>query len=239
MPEGERRASDFQGRARTLHELLNQARALGFLGPGSVEAQLDHAGAFAQALEAARNAAPRGASPSGPFPPRAAVDLGTGGGLPGLVLAVRWASSFVFVEAQARRAAFLRRAVGELGLGERVAVEAERAEILGRAASRRAAFDLVTARGFGRPAVVAECAAPFLEVGGMLVVSEPPEDAARDAARWPAAGLAELGMGAPRRVGPHLAGTGARYRFVAVPQERRCPDRFPRRVGVPAKRPLF
>ena len=93
----------------------------------------------------------------------------------------------------------------------------------------RAAFDLVVARSFGPPAVVAECAAPFLRVGGRLAVSEPPtgED------RWPPAPLAELGLEATERrdVG------GAHVQLLR--QTAPCPDRYPRRTGVPTKRPLF
>lgn len=209
-------------RRATLDRLLSEARALGFLGPGPVEVQMEHAHAFAEAVEAAP-------APPGPW---AVADLGSGGGVPGLVLVTRWEdASFLFVEAHGRRAEFLLRAVTELGAAERVVVEAARAEVVGRTPARRGTFDVVTARGFGRPAVVAECAAPLLEVGGLLVVSEPPPESRGDV-RWPEDGLAELGMGKPQ-----LLGTG--YRFVAVRQVQPCPSRFPRRVGVPAKRPLF
>lgn len=208
-------------RRATLRGLLTEARDLGFLGPGPVDAQLEHADAFAEAVESAWTTSPS-----------ALVDLGTGGGVPGLVLAVRWeAPSVLLVEAQGRRAAFLLHAVGALGLQGRVAVEAERAEVVGRTPKRRGAFDVVTARGFGRPAVVAECAAPLLAVGGFLAVSEPPSSS-RAIGRWPEDRLAELGMGS-------ASPAGSTYGFVLVPQIQQCPARFPRRVGVPAKRPVF
>lgn len=140
--------------------------------------------------------------------------------------------SFLLVEANGRRAAFLLRAVRELALEGRVTVLAERAESLGRTPEKRGGFDLVTSRGFGRPAVVAECAAPFLSPGGRLVVSEPPPDGSPVEARWPPEGLARVGMGPAEPV-------GAAYRFAVVTQEALCPVRFPRRVGVPTKRPLF
>lgn len=171
---------------------------------------------------------------SQPGPPQAVVDLGSGAGVPGLMLAARWENSrFLLVDAQGRRAAFLLRAVRELGFDDRVAVVAERAEVLGRTPAKRGAFDLVTARGFGCPAVVAECAAPFLSVTGLLVVSEPPPDLNADQqSRWSTQGLAQLGMGPPRPMGTD-------YRFVVMRQLEACPERLPRRVGVPAKRPLF
>lgn len=153
--------------------------------------------------------------------------------MPGLVLAIRWDdAAFLLVEVHGRRAAFLDRAIRELGLEDRVDVVAERAEILGHTAGKRSGFDVVTARGFGRPAVVAECAAPLLRLGGMLVVSEPPADRGTDGSRWPSEGLAELGMG------PAESG-GSTFGFVVVRQEQACPPRYPRRVGVPAKRPIF
>lgn len=160
-----------------------------------------------------------------------AVDLGSGAGVPGLPLALalpgcRW----VLIESAARRAAFLRGSIGELGLGGRVEVVEERAELVGRRPDCRGSFDLVVARSFGPPAVVAECGAPLLHPGGRAVISEPPGGAP---GRWPAPGLAELGM---EPAGSVAAG-GATYQVLR--QTGPCPDRYPRRVGIPAKRPLF
>ncbi len=184
---------------------------------------MEHARAFAEAAEASGAVSV----------PARVLDLGSGGGVPALVLAVRWKTSgFVLVESRARRSAFLARAVGELGLRERVTVLGERAEIVGRTPGRRGAFDLVTARSFAAPPVVAECAAPFLEVGGLLIVSEPPEETGGVSRRWPGEGLAVLGLGGAETV-------TSSFRFVVVRQQQPCPPRFPRRVGVPAKRPIF
>jgi 16S rRNA (guanine527-N7)-methyltransferase len=208
----------------TLRLILSDARGRGFLGPGPIEVHIRHAAAFAAAARP---------EDSGAADPSSVVDLGSGGGVPGLVLALLWENSMLFlVDARLRRAAFLREAVHELGLDGRVSVSAERAEVLGRTQARRGAYELVVARGFGTPAIVAECAAPFLAIGGKLVVSEPPRDAPVEERRWPDQGLAMLGMGP-------AAPSGSEYRFVVVPQLSLCPERFPRRVGVPAKRPLF
>ena len=150
--------------------------------------------------------------------------------MPGLVLATalpdwRWD----LVEAGARRAAFLERAVQELGLLDRVRVRHLRAEELGRTDAERGRADAVTARSFGPPAVTAECGAPLLRPGGVLVVSEPP-DGAGD--RWPADGLATVGLAvAERRPGPPAV--------AVLVQDGPCPPRFPRRPGIPAKRPLW
>jgi len=201
-----------------LVEVLDRARELGFLGPGPVEAQLAHARGFAEVVSHHEAEAVPG------------VDLGSGGGLPGLPLAVWWpASRWVLLDANRRRTEFLRWAVATLGLEERVRVVHRRAESFA-VGHERGRYPLVVARGFGRPAVVAECTAPLLCVGGRLVVSEPPEDGED---RWPDAGLAQLGM----RPGPLVQAGGARFRTLG--QAAPCPDRFPRRVGRAGHSPLF
>jgi 16S rRNA (guanine527-N7)-methyltransferase len=84
-------------------------------------------------------------------------------------------------------------------------------------------MDMVVARSFGPPATVAECAAPFLRVGGVLLVSEPP--GAPD--RWPAPGLEQLGL-VPGSVVEGIR----RLEQVAL-----CPPQLPRRT--PGRPPLF
>jgi 16S rRNA (guanine527-N7)-methyltransferase len=120
--------------------------------------------------------------------------------------------------------------VTRLAPAAEVLVIAERAESVGHVASHRGQWDAVIARSFGAPAVTAECAAPLLVIGGVLVVAEPPSGSAD---RWPADGLARLGLSVES-----LVHTGdATYQVLRQVSE--CPARFPRRVGVPAKRPLF
>jgi 16S rRNA (guanine527-N7)-methyltransferase len=207
-----------------LRELLGEARALGFLGPGPLDPQIFHAQGFAAV---ARRLSEDGAG--------RLIDLGAGGGLPGLIVATDWPEATVaLLEANGRRAAFLRRAVERLSLETRVSVLEGRAEVYGREADARAGFDGVLARSFGRPAVVAECAAPLLKVGGWLLVSEPPLSADEDrrATRWPTEPLRQFGL-EPAEV----IHEGFEYRLLR--QRELCPDRFPRRNGVPAKKPLF
>jgi 16S rRNA (guanine527-N7)-methyltransferase len=91
-------------------------------------------------------------------------------------------------------------------------------------------FDLVTARSFGPPAVTAECGARFLRIGGVLIVSEPPDDT--DATRWNAEKLEELGLVARGRV-RH----GAAYQVLVKTNS--TPNEYPRGIGTPRKRPLF
>jgi len=207
--------------AAAVDRMLEEARALGFLGPGPVEAHVAHARGFAAAAASAGVAVDEDL---------AVVDLGSGGGVPGLVLATMWTNADIaLMDASARRAEFLRRAVEACHLEDRVSVWEQRAEEAGRDPQRRGQADLVVARGFGPPSVTAECAAPLLREGGRLVVSEPPGDLG---GRWPEKPLGELGLGSPSRFRD-------RFGFQVMMQCRPCPERFPRRVGVPAKRPLF
>ena len=156
------------------------------------------------------------------------VDLGSGAGLPGLFLALHWRGSrWRLVEAKRRRARALVEAVAELGLGTRVGVFAQRAEAVSRLEGWRGAHDVATARSFGPPGVTAECAAPLLEVGGRLLVSEPPGETGE---RWPEGALGVLGLRAEG-----LAGRAARV--MVLRQAEPCPERYPRRA--PHKRPLF
>ena len=162
------------------------------------------------------------------------LDLGSGGGLPGLVMAVyRPDLELTLLEARQRACRFLREAVTDLDLPGVIVVEA-RAEDAARRADLRESFDAVVARSFGPPAVTAECAVGFLRPGGRLVVSEPPgdEEPDRATARWPVPGLEGLGFAPP------VAGAGPGASFVVL-EKTRCDDRWPRRVGVPAKRPAW
>ena len=195
--------------------MLTEAQRFGWVGQGPLEDQLRHSGAFAQLL---------GDGPGVVF------DLGSGGGLPALpsaLAAPAW--SWVLVESQLRRVDHLTSACRRLGLWERVIVVHARAEAVGRDPKYRGTADVVTARSFGPPGVVAECAAPLLRVGGRLLVSEPPAAPWR----WPEEPLGLLGVSA---LGPRIVDG---YSFVELAQVAPCPPAYPRRPGIPARSPLF
>jgi len=222
MPDGGVSAGGLESR---MLPVLEDARRRGLLGPGPLLPHLGHALGFGAAACTGAEGGPGGT------PAWAGLDLGSGAGLPGLPLALTWPDSrWTLVDAGKRRVEFLVEAVRSLGLEDRVEVVAGRAEELGRHERLRGWFDLVVARGFGPPAVTAECAAGFLTVGGRLVVSEPPGGRP---GRWPASGLAPLGL----EPSATIETMGASY--AVLHQRSPCPDRFPRRTGIPSKRPLF
>jgi 16S rRNA (guanine527-N7)-methyltransferase len=202
-----------------LAALLAEARDHGFLGPGPIESHIRHAEGFAAVIEAELGA-----------PPSSLADLGSGAGIPGLVLAQRWpACSIVLIESSQRRASFLAAGIERLRLPH-VAVLAIRGEEAGRRRECREQFSVVTARSFGAPAVTAEIATGILKVPGLLVVAEPPDT---EPSRWPTDALRELGFGEARI----LSAADAHYAGIA--KEVGASDRFPRRVGIPGKRPLW
>ncbi len=141
----------------------------------------------------------------------------------------------MLLEVNERRSEFLGASTAGWKRGGTLAVLRGRAEEVARDAALREQFELVTSRSFGPPPVAAECGAPLLGVGGLLVVSEPPEPSEGVRAdRWPGKGLAEVGLTevAALRFEDRF---GYRVLLKAEPTS----DRYPRRVGRPAKRPLF
>jgi 16S rRNA (guanine527-N7)-methyltransferase len=213
---------------RRLEEVLREARRRSLVGNVPVEEQIAHSEGFLRALSLE--------ALNGPV-----LELGSGGGLPGLVLAVEDERlRLVLLDSFRRSTDFLRWAVDELELTSRVEVVTIRAEEAGRDEGFRGKFAAVLARSFAPPAVTAECAAPLLVVGGRLIVSEPPWDPSGPShtpqealtARWPIEGCTEVGLV------PELALRGD-FGYAVLRQQRSCPPRYPRRPGIPSKRPLF
>ena len=234
---------------------LVEARALGLLGPGPVEIHRRHSEGFVEALrrtwfdhersfDLEFNPGPLGDGTN-------LLDLGSGGGVPGMIVAELWpASSVSVLDSSKKRCELLGSWIEEAKWGSRVTVLCGRAEELGRDPELRGKFDAVMARSFGRPSLTAECAAPFLRVDGLLVVSDPPRvdspavgsphselasEAGRGVSqgpRWPPIGLKLIGL-------EPLHTITDPFHFTTLRQTEICPDRYPRRNGVPAKRPLF
>jgi 16S rRNA (guanine(527)-N(7))-methyltransferase GidB len=166
-----------------------------------------------------------------------AIDLGSGGGLPAIPLAiarpqVRW----TLIESVGKKAAALRSIVAELGLGN-VEVLAERAEVAGQDPRLRECFDLATARACATLPVLAELALPLLRRGGTLIAWKGPLVDADAEVRGGRIAIGQLGGGKLRIVVSGVAALGG-HRFVVVPKVAPTPPRFPRRPGEPRRRPL-
>jgi len=205
-----------------LRAALIRSFELGFLGSMAIEDQIDHALGFVAVLEERL-----GRSPD------SVIDLGTGGGVPGLVLASCWPDArVVLMDASERRTSFLSETLEAWPSPGGAGVMRGRAEELGREAGLREQFEAVTSRSFGLPALTAECGSAFLAADGWMVVSEPPDIASE--LRWPRDGLALVGLEAVE-----TARVDGRFGYQVLHKVCGIEERFPRRVGIPAKRPIF
>jgi 16S rRNA (guanine527-N7)-methyltransferase len=159
------------------------------------------------------------------------VDLGSGAGLPGLVLAIaRAEAEVVLVESVGKKCAWLERTAEELGL-ENVRVACARAEELAEAP-----FDVVTARALAVLPVLCEYAAPLLREGGVLVAWKGAVDEREAADGLYAAEVLGLAREEVRAVEPYA---GSERRTLHIFRKLRpTPEMYPRRAGMAAKRPL-
>ncbi len=158
--------------------VLESLRERGALGEASLPSAVAHADSFLAAI------------PSGCA---RLIDLGSGGGLPGLVLAWRCPDAeVVLTDRRERRMDLLRLACARLGFGARVSVVTADVVELGRSPGYRQSFDVVTARAFGDSVWTATCASAFLNASGVVIVSEPPDS--DPVVRWPTEALALVGL---------------------------------------------
>jgi len=169
------------------------------------------------------------------IPPGAAlVDVGSGAGLPGIPVAiVRPDLRATLLEVEQRKAAFLELAVRELAIAVRVV--ARRAEEFAHDPDARERYDVVTARAVAPLRSLLELTLPFARVGGIVALLKGPgaprEIRASERARE------ILGGGEARQIRARLAGGEARL-IVVVPKVRATPLLYPRRSGMPVRRPI-
>lgn len=164
------------------------------------------------------------------------VDIGTGAGLPGIPMKIVFPGlRGALVEATGKKVRFLRWMIERLDLGE-LNVFRGRAEELAHDVELREQFDLVTARAVARMPVLAELTLPFCRVGGQIVVHK--TFRASSEIESAAHAISTLGgqLQPPVRVDPRSTDSGRC--LVVVDKVRSTPARYPRRPGIPAKRPL-
>jgi 16S rRNA (guanine527-N7)-methyltransferase len=166
-----------------LLETLRSAQRFGFFGNRPIEEAAEHSMEYVRALGVV-------ASPS------RLVDLGSGGGLPGLVLADALPDvDVLLIDRRQKRTDFLERAVTGLRMTNVEVLCADVTELIRSVRNGgREPFEIVTARGFGPPEVTIRSGAALLARGGRILISEPPEGD-----RWSADLLAELGLRSERR----------------------------------------
>jgi 16S rRNA (guanine527-N7)-methyltransferase len=159
------------------------------------------------------------------------IDIGSGGGLPGLVLAITMPDvQITLVESTGKKARFMEEAAKTLGLGNVVILD-DRAETIGRdRAHHREQYDVVTARAVGKLPVLLELTVPLARVGGLVLAIKGQSaleeiDAAKEALHALHSHIIET-----RRTS-----TGT---IVIIEKQRRSPKAYPRRPGEPNRAPI-
>ena len=165
------------------------------------------------------------------------ADIGSGGGLPGIPLAVMLPNSNVtLLEATGKKAVFLRYASDELGLAN-VRVVNARVEEVARDEIHRGVYDICTVRALARLSVVAEYSLPLLRMGGTVVAMKgrmDPEE--RDEGTR---ALVELGGRVREEIQVRYSSEYQGERCLLLMEKtRETPSAYPRRTGVPARNPL-
>jgi 16S rRNA (guanine527-N7)-methyltransferase len=164
------------------------------------------------------------------------VDIGSGGGFPGLPMRIAQpALQLVLIESQRRRCQFLETAVSELAL-DAVEVVNVRAEDAGRDSVLRETFHLVVVRAVAPLAVLIEYALPLLRVGGILAT---PKGSRADDERTDArAAITALGGIELDPLPLSLSPEVPPQQVILVRRDGPLDDRYPRRAGIPSKRPI-
>jgi 16S rRNA (guanine527-N7)-methyltransferase len=164
------------------------------------------------------------------------LDLGSGGGFPGLPLAVALGTDrALLVDSVGKKVRFLETVLAATGLGRRLAAENARAEALARDRRDREAWPIVTARAVASLAELVEVGLPLVAPGGVLVAwkREPLDDELAAAA----GALDALKAGPVSVVDSGVPGLDA-HRLVIVPRGGAIPARFPREPAERRRRPM-
>ena len=164
------------------------------------------------------------------------IDVGTGAGFPGIPIKIVYPKmQFTLVESVGKKADFCRHVVNILDL-HGVEVVQERAEVLGQNLSYREHYDWAMARAVAILPVLAEYLLPLVRVGGRMLAmkgeSGPAEAHSAERA------LRVLGGHFRQIIPVTLPGVAEERYLVVIDKVAATPNGYPRKVGVPAKRPL-
>lgn len=162
---------------------------------------------------------------------RSVIDVGTGGGIPGIVLAIVMPQTrFVLVDSIAKKTKIVERIAHELGCSNVQVVNARSEEY---AVSARESFDAAVARAVASAPILAEYLSPFVRVGGRAVASK--GGGAEGELDVPRGSWARLGLSDPQL--NKYVRDGRDFFAVVWEKTAACPAAFPRRPGEAAKRP--
>lgn len=163
------------------------------------------------------------------------IDLGAGGGLPGIpIKIVRPDLSVTLLESNRKKALFLKKSINTLGL-EKVFVVNKRAEEIGQDSEHREKYKYVLCRAVAKIDVLAELALPLLINSGEAVFYKGPgwEDELEKAER-----AVEVCGGAFKSIASYSLKSGEERKIVLIKKKNKTPEKYPRRPGIPGKKPI-
>jgi 16S rRNA (guanine527-N7)-methyltransferase len=169
-----------------------------------------------------------------PKGPHGIADVGSGGGVPGIPIAVvRPDAQVVLIESTQKKAAFLGKTIAALGL-KNVLLISDRAETAAQGNARES-FDIVAARAVGAMNLLAEWCLPLVKKGGKMLAMKGPKviDELADADKI----IALLG-GGPAKIHPVQLHDAERHVIVEIPKIARTDPKYPRPPTVAKKKPL-
>ena len=165
------------------------------------------------------------------------IDIGTGGGFPGLPVAMVWPQwSVTLLDSTRKKITYLEELGYRLGLTN-LHYLVERAEAVGQQSQHRGQYDLALIRAVGNESVCVEYGLPLLKVGGSLVLYR---------GQWTTAEteqlekVSELLGGKVTEIVPHTIpwSQGQRH-FIYITKEKPTPNAYPRAIGIPRQNPLI
>ena len=173
-----------ESRLRVLERILREAQRIGALSNAPVAEIIKHAKWFAEAI---------------PHSARTAVDLGSGAGVPGLIVALFCPQiSLQLVDRRVGRTDVLVRAVHALNLTDRVTVKCSEISTLTKDSTWAKHFDVAMSRGLGPPIQTLNLSRDLVRPGGVIIISEPPPGSD---SRWDEQQVRALGLEGPSRIG--------------------------------------
>lgn len=165
------------------------------------------------------------------------ADIGSGAGLPGLALKLFYPElEICLVESVGKKAQFLEKTAQVLALKD-VQVLCSRAEDLGKDSLYRESFDFVVCRAVSQLAVVAEYCLPLVKTGGCFIAYK--GDRAEEELSRAEKAVATLGGTLEPVYKVTLPFLGDKRTLIPIRKTGTCPEKYPRRAGIPAKRPLI
>jgi 16S rRNA (guanine527-N7)-methyltransferase len=164
------------------------------------------------------------------------IDVGSGGGLPGVPLAIALPDNqFTLLEATGKKARFLEETARALNLNN-VRVVNDRAETVGQNRAHREQYDVAVCRAIGPMRELLEYTLPLVKLGGRVLAMKGPK--AEQELEEAADAMATLGAGDVKVFDAYPEGFGVNTVIVSLIKERPTPRQFPRLPGVPRHEPL-